>query len=210
MDILLEKYIFDCEKAYYYIDGKKYKQSVHGKSYVRFNEAKKQAELPPVKKSEIKEYVLDFLRKVGIKTTSNPELSLNSIDDIDYKNIAEEYSLSSEKDLIWIKFTKDGYVSVVATSNDINFDIPKDEKDYDSKIRVLNPYTQKYEEEWKHKSSGILIHKLNKEWDESFVLLFPLSNIPNGYNRHDIEKAIGNYIITEKNVPVLDLFSHLY
>ena len=42
---------------------------------------------------------------------------------------------------------------------------------------------------------GIIIHKLGKEWDESFVLIFPLKGIPNGYTRSDVEAAIGNMLI---------------
>lgn len=62
---------------------------------------------------------------------------------------------------------------------------------------------------WKYKTSGIIVHKLEKKWDDSFVLLFPLNGIPEGYSRHDIEKVIGNLLIM-KGVSILNFYSHLY
>lgn len=70
-------------------------------------------------------------------------------------------------------------------------------------------YYWQYQFVWIHNSSGILVHQLGKEWDESFVLVFPLANIPCGYNRYDIERAIGNMLIAE-GVPVIDFYSHNY
>lgn len=64
-------------------------------------------------------------------------------------------------------------------------------------------------EDWVHNSAGIIIHKLGKEWDESFVLIFPLKGIPNDYTRSDVETAIGNMLI-EENVPILNFYSHMY
>ena len=54
-----------------------------------------------------------------------------------------------------------------------------------------------------------MVHKLKKEWDESFVLVFPLRKLKEscGYSRHNIEMAIGNYLI-EQNVPIIDFYSH--
>lgn len=107
------------------------------------------------------------------------------------------------------KFTKDGYVGVVATSDDINFDVPNSSSDYDKKHKVYNTYLKKWEDKWVYNSSGIIIHKLGKQWDESFVLIFPLKNIPQGYGRGDVERAVGNLLI-EKGVPILDFYSHIY
>lgn len=81
--------------------------------------------------------------------------------------------------------------------------------EYNLKIEVWDPYKKCKKSEWKHNSSGIIIHKLREQWDDFFVLVFPLKNIPYGYSRHDIEKAIGNYLI-KKNVPILDFYSHIY
>jgi hypothetical protein len=50
---------------------------------------------------------------------------------------------------------------------------------------------------------------LGKAWDTSFVLLFPLANIPAEFERGDLERAIGNYLI-DNNVPIIDFYSHNY
>lgn len=94
-------------------------------------------------------------------------------------------------------------------SNDINFDIPPNDSVYDSKVWKYNEYTKKAELVWKYNSSGILVHKLNKKWDESLVLVFPLRKLNEscGYGRHNIEMAIGNYLIEQK-VPIIDYYSH--
>ena len=102
--------------------------------------------------------------------------------------------MNSEKDLVWLKFANNGHLGVVATSNDVNFQIPKNKSEYNSKIRVYNEYEKRDKYEWEYNSAGIILHNLGLKWDESFVLLFPLGNIPNGYRRHDIEKAIGNFL----------------
>ena len=85
-------------------------------------------------------------------------------------------------------------MGVVAVSDDVNFDMPEDWSVYDKKHIVYNSYKK---------------HKLGKEWDESFVLIFPLKGIPDGYTRSDVETAIGNMLI-EKDVPILDFYSHMY
>lgn len=84
-------------------------------------------------------------------------------------------------DIIWMKFTTDDYLGVVATSLDINFSTTN--------------------------TSGKIINHLDKKWNEEFVLVFPLPNIPKPLNRQLIESGIGNYLIS-KNVPILDFYSH--
>lgn len=203
----LERYLYEDEEAYYInCHGEKYKQSVHGKSYVRYNEAKKQAENASVDIEIIINYVKVFLKKVGIKTAENPVMNPELID---YVKMQKEFELEDQRDLIWMKFTEDGYLGVVATSNDINFDIPHNANDYDRKHKVYNAYLKKYEDDWVHNSSGIIVHKLGKRWDKTFVLVFPLKDIPIGYTRGDVEKAVGN-MLKDNNVPILDCYSHLY
>lgn len=119
---------------------------------------------------------------------------------VDYEKIQKENSLKSQKDIVWLKFTKDGYLGAVAGSSDINFKIPKYKSQYNIK---------KDNGDWEYNTSGIIVHKLEKEWDKSFVLLFPLNSIPEGYKWGGIKKAIGNLLI-EKGVPILDFYSHLY
>lgn len=112
---------------------------------------------------------------------------------IDYK----VFPVKDKRDIVWIKFTDDGYVGVVASSNDINFQIPNDKSEYDIKIN----------NRWKYNSSGIIIKELDKEWDKDFVLVFPIFTNPNSMTRHGIEKAVGNYLI-DHQVIVLDYYSH--
>ncbi|MBD9052262.1 MAG: hypothetical protein EGR23_01335 [Holdemanella biformis] len=45
MNKILEKYLYRVPEAYYEYNGKQYMQSVHGKSYIRYNKAKEQAEI---------------------------------------------------------------------------------------------------------------------------------------------------------------------
>lgn len=99
---------------------------------------------------------------------------------------------------------KGWFLGVVAISNDVNFDIPASSDEYDDK--QYNAKEERYD--WRFNSAGILVHALGKEWDKSFVLIFPLANIPSEYTRHDIEKAVGNYLI-EMDVPILDYYSHM-
>ncbi len=192
----IEKYFKVNPGAYYYKDGKQYWQSVHYGSYNRYNTAKEQIKKPTVEIEVIINYINEFLETINIATVENP---IMKPDKIDYGVIKTQFNLDDIRDLIWLKFTKDKYVGVVATSNDINFDIPPDALSYDLRDK----------EGWKYNSAGILLHKLNKTWDESFVLVFPLKNLSKSckYTRHQIEIGVGNYL-TEQDVPIIDFFSH--
>lgn len=55
------------------------------------------------------------MNEIGIQTTDNPEYDPKSID---YDQIREEFELDDKGDLIWMKFTEDGYLGVVAVSNE--------------------------------------------------------------------------------------------
>lgn len=179
--------------------------SVHY-SNVRFKKAKKQAELNPLPIDKVIEYINDFLNDIGVEKVSSPKVAATSID---YDSIKTTNNLNDVRDIVWLKFTKDGYIGVVAVSNDINFDIPRSEEDYNKKIKVFNNWSKQYEDRWKYNTSGIIVHHLGKCWDESFVLLFPLKNIPGNLSRSDVERGIGNYLI-DKGVPILDFYSHNY
>lgn len=202
-----EKYFWEDPDASYYVGSKKYWQSVHGKSYMRFNKAKQEiAQKPKAPIEKVAQYINELLSMLGIAPVEQPVMDASKIN---YALLKEQYELDDERDLIWLKLTQDGYVGVVAQSNDINFDIPSDNTVYDEKVLEYNPYTKRNEYRWKYNSSGILVHKLNKRWDESRVLVFPLSRLSRvcRYTRHDIETAVGNYLI-EKNVPIIDYYSH--
>ena len=104
--------------------------------------------------------------------------------DSKYDIIKTEFNLSYPNDIIWLKFTTDGYLGVVAGSFDINFS---------------------YEN-----TAGRLVNSVEKVWDETFVLIFPLTkDILNGRKKTDIETAVGNYLI-DKGVPIIDFYSHNY
>lgn len=203
----VQTYFWEDPEASYYKDEKKYWQSVHGKSFSRYNKAKKEvSEKTTVPIETIIEYVNEILKVIGITEVKNPIMNPS---EVDYTLIKKEFELDDEKDIVWIKLTEDGYVGVIAVSNDLNFDIPPNDSVYDDKVWKYNEYTKKNELVWKYNSSGILVHKLNKKWDESLVLVFPLRklNEKGGHSRHNIEMAIGNYLI-EQNVPIIDYYSH--
>lgn len=101
-----------------------------------------------------------------------------------YDVIKTVFSLKYANDIIWLKFTKDGYVGVVADSFDINFNY--------------------------NNSSGKLLEMINprKYWDDSFVYIFPLDkSVIEKYTRKRVETAVGNFLL-EKNVPIIDFYSH--
>lgn len=169
------------------------RSSVRNGNCTRFVKAEEQAKLKIIEIPKIIDYTNEFLGLLGIDLVSTPKRERKFLRNNLYKEIKEAYNLEDARDIVWMKFTKDGFLGVVATSNDINFDIPLSEKEYDKK----------------HNTSGIIIHYLGKKWDESFVLIFPLLKIPEKLERGDVERGIGNYLIN-KGVPILDFFSHRY
>lgn len=202
----VQKYFWEDPDASYYKDGRKCWQSVHGNSYFRYNKAKEEISKKLVPIKTIVKYVNELLEAVGIKEVKNPIMNPS---DVNYTSLKKDFELDDEKDIVWIKITEDGYVGVVAVSNDINFDFPQNALVYDNKVLEYNVYTKKNKLVWQYNSSGILIHRLNKKWDKSQVLVFPLRRLKEscGYRRHDIEMAIGNYLI-EQDVPIIDYYSH--
>lgn len=145
-------------------------------------------------KKEIIHYVKEFLSSImGMKEIDYPdpypyvEPKKTKTRRIDYWKIYSDNNLDNKQDIVWIKFTTDGIISVIGTSCDIFFT-----------DNVKNSTV-----------SGCINQKLGLEWDEKVVLIFPLRNIPKGLNRSDIESGIGNYLIS-KGVPILDFYSHNY
>ncbi|MDO4814508.1 MAG: hypothetical protein Q3988_05360 [Gemella sp.] len=164
----------------------------------RYEKAKEESRKKAVDRDTVIALVNEYLESKNLITTENPVVENPT--EFDYKKYKENYGLADKRDIVWIKFTKDDYVGVVATSNDINFSYPTCECDY-SKIK---------DKKWAYHTSGILIHKLGKEWEESFVLVFPLkSKVNEKIKRGELEKEIGNHLI-EKGVPILDYYSHMY
>ncbi len=180
------------------------KSSVHyTKKNPRTEKAREQATLEPVSVESICSHVNDLLKSIEMKIIESPIVKQPC--EIDYEKIHAEYGTKKKADLVWMKFTKDRYLGVVASGNDVNFDIPASASQYDEVERSFKGNR----DGWKYTTSGILIHQLGKVWDTSFVLVFPLVDIPSGKKRGDIERAIGNYLIA-KGVPILDFYSHNY
>ncbi|MGL5479316.1 MAG: hypothetical protein ACRDCB_09790 [Clostridium sp.] len=158
---------------------------INGGFNFRIEKAKEQHKLPAVEKEDIKKHVMCFLSSIGMETSFEPsvELKKRDIRRIEYSNINKE----NKEDIVWIKFTKDNYISVIGTGCDIYFT-----------------------EYCKNNTTAGLINKaLGLEWDDSEILIFPLIDIQKGLNRSDIESGIGNYLIS-KGVPILDFYSHNY
>lgn len=111
-----------------------YRCSVHFGSDYRLNKAKEQASHPPVPVITIIQLVNAFLKEIGMQVADfNPYTPTS---DIDYMKIKNQCSIQDEKDIVWMKFTRDGYLGVVATGNDINHDIPASRASYDDRKRV--------------------------------------------------------------------------
>lgn len=167
----------------------------------RIVKAREQAKKQPVPPEEIINYVNEFLAALDMPTVESPRLDIppgltndeleDYIDSHLYAPICD--AGGNCRDLVWMKFTNLGFLGVVAVSNDINFDIPKDG----------DPHL------CKRNTSGIIVHTLGQSWDRRFVLAFPLKSIPEDLRRGHIETGIGNYLI-ERNVPILDYHSHKY
>ena len=113
--------------------------------------------------------------------------------------------MNKPKHVIWMKFAKNGQLGVVAASNDYNFDIPPSSEVYDE---TTDGKPKSNSNGWKYTTSGIILHKLNLEWDESFLLIFPLQGIEDS-QRKDIEEGVGNFLI-ENDVPIIDFYSHIF
>ncbi|XCB30398.1 hypothetical protein RQN30_03010 [Arcanobacterium hippocoleae] len=180
------------------------RSSVRYGNTARLDKAQEQARLSPTPVEEIINYVNEFLLSLGMKKCENPKHTLPDTGSDDAVKLEEHIDKEiyapirackdiTCKDIVWMKFTDKGFLGVVAVSNDINFDIPKPE---DTHLCKRN-------------TSGIIVQKLGQDWDRSFVLVFPLHNIPKDLTRSDIETGIGNYLI-EKKVPILDYYSHRY
>ncbi|WP_099205393.1 hypothetical protein [Scatolibacter rhodanostii] len=174
--------------------------SVHYDKSTRFDKAKEQANLITCSTQKIIDYTNEFLQLLGMQPVLSPKVERQLFNTDLYTAIKDLNGLKDKRDIVWMKFTTDGFLGAVATSDDINFQMPNDLSDYNKKTA---------EDKWRYNTSGIIIHHLKKKWDESFALVFPLQNIPTGLKRGDIERGIGNYLIKNK-VPILDFFSHRY
>lgn len=119
--------------------------------------------------------------------------STYDIYDNKYDAIKDKFDLERVNDLLWFKFTDKGYLAVVASSCDINWDY--------------------------NRSCGILVNEVKEKFDDSFVFVFPLTqqmvrtkagpnSIYRKFSKSKLELAVGNYLI-DKGVPIIDYFSHM-
>ena len=74
----------------------------------------------------------------------NPVIRLEPGRKVDYKKIQRENGLEDHRDIVWMKFTRDGYMGVVAVSNDIGFDIPSSCEEYNQKIQYKSSFRWKF------------------------------------------------------------------
>lgn len=163
----------------------------------RLKKAKEQANMEQQTPERIIELVNDLLRELGMEQEKSAKKTIQihkgisaSIKDI-YDNIDHNLNgrestdkvpkQQTKTDIIWLKFTEDGFLGVVAKGRDINF-------------RENN-------------TSSKMIEEACKSWNKEFVLVFPLINIPKNLTANKIERMIGNYLI-ENNVPIIDFYSH--
>lgn len=228
----LQKYFKIDEDGFYHAEkDNKYKLRSVKNPYdkTRYNKATEQSKLPPCPISQVFAYINEFLELIrddngfeekiiqidtiklgerehvirdnGILIRDNKwryphwndEKRTYDIYDEKYDVIKERFKLERISDILWFKFTNKGHLAVVAKSCDINWN-------YDN-------------------SSGILVDHVNELFDDSFVLVFPLTqemvrtkDDPNSKKRkyltEQLERGIGNYLI-DKGVPIIDFFSHM-
>lgn len=167
---------------------------------IRLIKAEEQAQLAPVPLEEIIGYINGVLKSLKIPVTDNPrvELSPDTSNNIDYEKIQIENGLENKNDILWVKFTKDGYLGVVTTGATVNFEVPPS----------ADLYNARYTENWLYNTAAIITHHLDKKWDTSFVLIFPLKNMPSSYYAVDVEQVVENHLI-DKNVPILDFYHNI-
>lgn len=130
---------------------------------------------------EILNLINSFLNDIEVKSNGILIEGLDILMTVNYEHIKRRCKLDNQSDIVWMRFTTDGYLGVVASSNDINFD-------YGTNSRKI-------------------ITSVNKEWDKNRIIIVPLLNIKGRYERAVVEKMIGNYL-SDNNVPIIDLYSH--
>ncbi|WP_261805551.1 hypothetical protein [Lapidilactobacillus luobeiensis] len=181
------------------------KASVHYGDLSRLTMAKSQAQLPPVPVEVIIKLINEFLEKIEMPEVAHPIMTDFKVDpatkivELDYEAIKRNNDLNTVNHIVWLKFTMDKFLGVVASGNDCNFDIPPDPAHYNDPGR---------RSKWKYTTSGILIDQLEKKWDESLLLVFPLPGITD-QAKSDIERGVGQYLL-KHDVPILDYYSHLF
>jgi len=182
----------------------------------QFEMAKSQKEMKGIK--DIENLVNEFLDELDLDRVDNPirELKDEVLNAKFYKDLFC-HEMGDCRDIVWIKFTQEGHVGVVAKGADINFCYPPNEFRYhDKEVMSSGREVPVYN------TSGIIIHRLGLRWNTDKVLVFPLTGkgmkalrgkfeakgLGQGTSSGKIETGIGDYLIT-KGVPILDFYSHM-
>lgn len=153
---------------------------------IRYLKAEQQYDMDTVEDEKIISLVNQYLTSLNMPSIHNPKVipKTRELRRFDYAGYKRDYKMVDKRDIVWMKFTmKKHHIGVIGTSCDINFNLDT--------------------------TSGKIISHLKESWNEAYVLIFPLVNIPKGLNRSDIESGIGNCLISN-NIPILDFYSHNY
>lgn len=154
----------------------------YDKSKYRINIAKREANKKPVEIKDLLSYIHLFFEKMDMDNKFVLIDGTDVLGTLNYEQIKSQFKLNNQSDIIWLRFTTDGFLGTVASSNDINF-------------------------EYNH-NSGKIVKAIGKEWDTNRILVIPVQGIKKREDRLLIEQMLGNYLIYEKGVPVLDKYSH--
>lgn len=154
----------------------------YDKTNYRKNKANSEADKAPVSFDTIQKYIVEFLQLMGKKEEIVIVDGIDVLMTVNYELIRRQFELTKPSDIIWMRFTKDGYLGVVASSNDINFDY--------------------------NTNSGKIIKSIGKEWNENRIIVVPIKGIRERSERLLIEKTLGNFLAYGKSVPILDFYSH--
>ena len=170
----------DCPK--YDKNNPDYRCSVdYDRTNYRKNKAAVEATKEKVSVFKIINLINSFLKDIKVESKSILIDGLDILMTVNYEHIRRQYELNRQSDIVWRKVNTDGYLGVVASSNDINFNY--------------------------NTNSGKLIKSVNKKWDKNRIIIVPLPNIKGRDERVMIEKMIGNYL-SDNKVPIIDLYSH--
>ena len=145
----------------------------YDKTEYRKKKAMSESKKDVVSIQNIQELLGEFLAYFNIDNKGIFIESLDILMTINYEHIRRQYKLKNQSDIVWMKFTTDGYLGVVASSNDINFD--------------------------EDNSSGKLIKSVGKKWDNNKIIIIPLNIVNERNDRLLIEKIFGNFL-TENNI----------
>lgn len=192
----MQKLFMHDPNAYYTGRNGMIARSVHFRDRTRFSKAEEESRKVPASAERVAEIVLDCLKRIGL-----PQAAAIWADPraVDYAAIRKQYRLKDKGEILFLKFSADGFIGVIGTGSEINFDYPPCRQDYNKRTGS----------DWAYHTSGILLSHVNKIWDQGSVMICPLriENLP--FTRRQVATAVGNYL-SEQGVPIIDYYSHHY